>query len=113
MTYKTSADDKQAYALEYLKYMSLLSRQLNKDIQFIKNKEYDHYLLSSLINDGIWAEPKQLQYEMIFRDEYYQFSKDNLIETAINYFWFHESNFTELIEIYPKTFSNILENNLS
>jgi hypothetical protein len=37
MRYKTSAGEKSKFALEYLKYMSLLSRQLIKDIQFLKN----------------------------------------------------------------------------
>jgi hypothetical protein len=50
---------------------------------------------------------------MIFKDDYQYYSKENMIENAVNYFWFHESNFISLIESYTEIFASVLESNIN
>jgi len=91
--------DRQDFFRGYLKYMSILSRQILNSIKFFQQLEFNPYIVNSSIDHGLWGQPDGMKYELIFDDESLKtFSKDHMLDNAINFFWMHEGNFQEIME---------------
>jgi len=73
--------------------MAILSRQLLRSIKVWKANEFNPYIVSSEIDQGIWGEPQDLRYSFIFEKEMERFSKINWIKNPIHFFWLHEENY--------------------
>ena len=83
------------FTKEYLKYMSILSRQLLSTIK----QDFDPSLLTNDIDCGIWAQPEKHKRFMEFniKQEQKKYSQYSLIQNAIEHFNLHFYNFYHLM----------------
>lgn len=91
---------------QYLRYMSVLSRQLIRDIKASKDQDFDPHILSAQIDSGVlWSEPESQEGDLRLPDwqtvgDQLLVSKDEQIPAALQHFWFHEQNYQEILDKY-------------
>lgn len=87
--------------------MSVLSRQLIRDIKYKKGLDFDPHIISTQMDLGLlWSEPKSQEDDLripetqYVGDNFLVVSKDEAISWAVQHFWFHEHNFLEILDKY-------------
>lgn len=98
------------FARQYLCYMGLLSRQLLRHIKKQKLHEFDPYVLSTQIDEGMWSAERDADRLLgLLEQEQSPEHAENLRRQPEYVFLEHEANFLELIDHCHEIFGSQID----